>query len=376
MTEARVPAIVPAPEIDPAFTHAVFAQVSLPRAPTDLRTFERHSGRASILLEAGSLFDGFRFVPQPLPSGTRPRLVLVHVCTEAVRTKRATIDVGHSVREFLRRLGIDAGGKSMGYFRREMCALAACRMTLGVPTEHGPETIDAKPISKFTAWLTNDENQRTMWPGTIDLSPPFFESVLDHAVPLDPNAIAALQNTALGLDCYLWLAHRLCRIRSDAGVRLSWANLHEQFGRNEYRDPKDFRKRFLGGLRRALAVYPNARLETVRGGLLLKPSPPPIQRAAVVVQLPPAGKPLAGKRNAAAAPPAEALPPAVRPAAAVPKFITEDALDRVRSVAPGWDRQWLLATYREWSKGKAAPDNPDAAFLAWVRKFTKGKRPD
>ena len=131
MTAKALPSIAPAPEIDPAFTHALFAQIGLPRSPTDARTFHRRSGRASLLLEAGSLFDGVQFVPQPLPSGTRPRLVLLHVCTEAVRTQRAKIEIGDSVRQFLRWLGIDAGGKSMAYFRREMCALAACRMTLG-----------------------------------------------------------------------------------------------------------------------------------------------------------------------------------------------------------------------------------------------------
>lgn len=359
MAAKTLPTIPLAQDVDPAFTHAVLAQVGLPRSPTDVRTFERHNGTASILLEAGSLFDGSKFVAQPLPSGTRPRLVLVHVCTEAVRTRKRQIEIGHSVREFLRKLGIDAGGKSMAYFRREMCALAACRMTIGVPAEDGAETIDAKPISKFKAWVSADERQTAMWPGTLELSPAFFESVLAHAVPLNPHAIAELQNSALALDIYTWTAHRLCRIRSNAGVRLSWGNLHEQFGANEYADLKDFRKRFLGGMKRALAVYPEARIETVRGGLRLLPSPPPIKKVAVVVALP-----------------SPALPkPAAKPAPVV-RFITEEALDRVRTLAPGWDRQFLLARYREWTSGKPEPDNPDAAFLGWVKRFTKGKRPD
>ncbi|HEY8247254.1 MAG TPA: hypothetical protein VIG38_08245 [Hyphomicrobium sp.] len=55
--------------------------------------------------------------------------------------------------------------------------------------------------------------------------------------------------------------------------------------------------------------------------------------------------------------------------------MSEDALDQVRAVAPGWDRQFLAARYRAWMKGKAHPRNPDAAFLGWVKKFTKGKAP-
>lgn len=411
-----IPRIAPAPveaDSDTLFTHAVLAQVGLPRKPTKARTFARTSGRASILLEAGSLFDGVSFEEQPLPSGTRPRLVLLHVCTEAVKTRRPQIEVGSSVREFLRWLNIDTGGKSMGYFRREMKALAACRMTVGIPAEGGPETIDAKPISKFKAWTTNDDQQRTLWPGVLELSPAFFDSVLAHAVPLDPNAIAELQNNALALDVYTWLAHRLCRVRNNAGARLSWENLHQQFGSVEYRDLQDFRKRFLGGLKRAAAVYPAARVDIVRGGLLLKPSSPPIARKGVVVALPAFenGDFNQRKSNGAtgatdAAPP---MPPIgngkitvrsetpradttnpevslrsgpadtkVLPRAAVlpqAPLISEDALAAVRSVAPGWDKYFLAARYTEWMKGREHPKNPDAAFLGWAKRFTKGKSP-
>jgi Initiator Replication protein len=51
-------------------------------------------------------------------------------------------------------------------------------------------------------------------------------------------------------------------------------------------------------------------------------------------------------------------------------------LDQVRDVvAPGWDRQALLARYREWCKGKEPATNPHGAFLGWVKRFTKGKAP-
>jgi hypothetical protein len=46
----------------------------------------------------------------------------------------------------------------------------------------------------------------------------------------------------------------------------------------------------------------------------------------------------------------------------------------VRQIAPGWDRQMLLRKVTEWSGSKNA-DNMDAAFLGWVKKFTKGKAP-
>lgn len=50
---------------------------------------------------------------------------------------------------------------------------------------------------------------------------------------------------------------------------------------------------------------------------------------------------------------------------------TDAILDQLRTIAPGWDRQGLLAQYREWSKGKAAPENPHGAFIGWAKKFIK-----
>ena len=65
------------------------ASLGLPRNPTPSRTFERTSGRASLSLQAGRTFDGMKWNDQPLPSGTRPRLVLINLCSEAVRTQVA-----------------------------------------------------------------------------------------------------------------------------------------------------------------------------------------------------------------------------------------------------------------------------------------------
>ena len=54
------------------------------------------------------------------------------------------------------------------------------------------------------------------------------------------------------------------------------------------------------------------------------------------------------------------------------RYVTEDALDRVRSIAPGWDRQFLLRKFMDWEGSRTAA-NLDAAFLGWVKSFTKGK---
>jgi hypothetical protein len=250
----------------------------------------------------------------------------------------------------------------MRRFKAQMLALAACRMQLGYQTANRVVNLKFDPIESFEAWLQIGEDQLGMWPGVMTLSGKFFATLTEHAVPLDQRAIAELQNSALALDTYTWLAHRLCRIRKDAGVALPWSALRGQFGQ-EYRSDKDFKRELVRALRKALAVYPAARVDQVRGGLRLLPSPPPIARKAVVVKLP-----------------APAVTPATEQRLAVPELplrhrITEDGLDRLRDACPGWDRQWLLLRYLEFMSDKPAPKNADASLVAWGRKFTKGKAP-
>jgi hypothetical protein len=52
---------------------------------------------------------------------------------------------------------------------------------------------------------------------------------------------------------------------------------------------------------------------------------------------------------------------------------SDAVLIQLRTIAPGWDRQALLAQYREWSRGKVPADKPHGAFIGWVKRFTKGK---
>lgn len=275
---------------NPDYLPAVLCQVGLPRSPTPGRTFERISGGVSLQVEAGSVFDGRAFAPQPIPYGIRPRLALVHIATEAIRTNSRSVDVGGSVNAFLTELGLDNGGKAYRQMRAQMTALAACTLRLGrVETRNiaGQDrdfavTLEAKPFRQFSAWIDNSGDQPSLWPTEIELTPEFFAALTETAVPLKPAALAQLSHSALALDIYTWLAHRLWRVRK-GGSRISWAALQEQFG-TEYRDRKEFKRQFRLRMREALAAYPEAKVEDVDGGIMLRASPPPIPRTKAVVR--------------------------------------------------------------------------------------------
>jgi hypothetical protein len=117
------------------FQHAALCQVGIPRSRVDGYVFERRSGYVSVRLEAGALFDGEQFIQQPLPYGTRPRLLLVYASGFALRHQTREVDLGASLREFLQRLGLDASGGPRGNYRAmrvQLQALAACRMSIGL----------------------------------------------------------------------------------------------------------------------------------------------------------------------------------------------------------------------------------------------------
>ena len=161
--------------------------------------------------------------------------------------------------------------------RKQMEALAACRLTIGMHSDGRVVTVDAKPIRRFEAWLHHDGQQQTLWPGVLELSAEFYDTLTHHAVPLDYRAITALKHSALALDVYTWLAHRLCRIRKPNGVMLSWENLRDQFGQ-EYANGRDFKREFRHVLRQVVLVYPDAHIEDTAGGFILRESPPPISK--------------------------------------------------------------------------------------------------
>lgn len=363
---------------DPQFLHALLCQLGLPRKPTEARVFERRSGAAGMVLEAGRAFNGTQFIPQPLPSGTRPRLVLIHVCSEAVRTKQRQIDVGHSARDFLRQLRIDEGGRNMKAFRAQMLALSVCRMTLGWLGGDGKVSqVECPPVDKFDAWLVDDGGQKALWPGVIELSERFAETLREHAVPLAPEAIARLQHRALALDAYTWLAHRLCRVRQNDGVFISWQNLRDQFGQ-EYGGKyglKEFQREFSSALLEAHGAYPEGDFDVVVGGVRLFPSPPPVKKTMAVVKLPraleaaehlPEYKLLDGRAEWADC--GDRLKEL---------HIDYKAYEDLTLAAPGWDRNVIVNCYYVMlgRRRSTAGRNPTLAFEGWVRRRYRGKRP-
>jgi hypothetical protein len=233
----------------------------------------------SLRIEAGAARhpDTGKWVDLPLPHGEKPRLVMLHLNGEALRTGSPIIDVRDSMTAFVRALGIHVHGRNIRTLRDQLARLAAAHIMLGI----GSKTIKTDVIDAFDLWWPDDAKQRTMWPSTVQLAPRYFDSLTKHAVPLDSRAVAALAHSALDLDIYTWLAQRLHRVPKGKPQTITWQALKTQFG-PDYDRLRDFRRKFVPALKTVLTAYPSARIETADAGLVLWNSPPPVLKRQVV----------------------------------------------------------------------------------------------
>jgi hypothetical protein len=260
------------------FLHTVQCQCGIPyKNPGDAREWDRRQGHASLRIEAGSAMDPRTgdFVKLGLPYGEKPRLVLIHLATEAVRTGSPVVDVEESMTAFARSLGLETNGQQLKALKDQLARLAAATIRMGVVEEGRAVQVQGHFVAAFDLWFPKQADQRVLWPSTVRLSPEYFDTLGQHAVPLDHRAVAALASSSMALDVYVWLAQRLHRVPTGKPQFVAWVNVHEQFGQGFAR-VRDFRRRFLQTLHQVESAYPSARLSADHQGLTLEHSPPPV----------------------------------------------------------------------------------------------------
>ena len=275
--------ILATPPDELSFLHTVSCLCALParRPPPGVTVWQRQQGRAALLVEAGRAWHPVKkaFVQLPLPFGPKARLVLMHLNTEAIRSRSPVVEVERSLTAFARRLlqGNDPNGREIRAIKEQLSALSTATIRLAVDAGDAATQINTQIVGALDLWPDDeDARQRVLWPATVRLSTDYFESLARHAVPLDERAVAALAHSATALDIYAWLAQRLHRIPPGRPQFVPWPALHEQFGQGFTR-LRAFREHFLEVLRQVASQYPEAKVEADRqAGLTLAASPPPV----------------------------------------------------------------------------------------------------
>jgi len=210
-----------------------------------------------------------------VPYGSRARLILLYLQTEAVRTNNREVELGRSLHAWLRRLEILIGGKQMASVRDQAERISRCRLSFQI--KQGTRTgLVNQHILDTSMFIEDEEAQGGLFVEKASLSQSFFDELKRHPVPVEEAAVRQIANNSLALDVYCWLAYRLHSL--SAPITITWKALHGQFGQSVAR-LDHFKDHFRTVLQLAMSVYPEADVEEADSGigLILRPSRPPVQ---------------------------------------------------------------------------------------------------
>lgn len=245
-----------------------------------------------------------------IPYGIYPRLLMSWVTTEAVRKQSPVIELGDSLRVFLRDV-LDLrsrGGGARGtstrvteQMKRLFGSMVSANYEGAANGKQRPfslknvliadnldlaDSIDALNLdndAQDALWQPQARHEAGAWQSKVKLNMKFFEECVTNPVPIDLRAYKALRGSALAMDIYTWLTYRMSYV--DGKTRpIRWEALLMQFGSgigaaasNEEamrRAVHNFKREFLKALQLVQIVYPGARVKPIENGLVLLASPP------------------------------------------------------------------------------------------------------
>ena len=262
------------------FLFTGWAQAALPhRKLEDGAHCEISNDHVTLIVQPGlQKIDG-DVVPVGVPYGSRARLILLYLQTEALRLNSREVELGRSMNHWLSRLGVPLGGEGARSVRDQANRLSRCRLTFELH-RGGRSGLLNQNIVDSALFLTADERQGSLALETARLSEGFFNQLKAHAMPVDEAAIREISNNSLAIDVYLWLSFRLRSLSRPTPI--TWRAMKAQFGQGVNR-LDNFRTHYRKALELALSVYPEAKVEESDSGLVLHPSRPPISATVVSV---------------------------------------------------------------------------------------------
>lgn len=254
-------------------THAGFAMTSLPHKKVAEGFWKRQGNRTTLLVESGRTRDGGLV---GVPYGSIARLILLYLQTEAIRTGNPEIELGRSMKAWMTRMSLSAGGKTYQLVTEQARRISACRLTFFTEIANAELRSNGAFVqSSISLAGVTDENQPTLWQDRVRLDEGFWRSLREHPVPVREEALRAIGARSLAIDVYIWLAYRLHALTK--ATPITWTAIHAQFGAG-FKLVRQIKPTFLEALQLALAVYPEAHVDVEDQGIVLHPSLPAISR--------------------------------------------------------------------------------------------------
>lgn len=255
-----------------AYTAQLLVQVTLPHSKPEpgQNVYERRNGNQRLIVLADPKYG--------LPYGTYPRLLMAFIVTEVVRSKSPDIELGKSLRAFLRSLGIPCGGGPRGSaprVREHMQRLFTSTIAAERFQDGKWVRVGFCPVEKVEAfWDPESPNNMEKWQASIRLNQTFVNEILRAPVPMHLHALRYLSKTRspMALDIYQWLTYRMSYVTKRTVI--PWQHLQLQFG-GSYKHLRQFKVGFTQQLKLVTSdeVYKSAKVEVTPDGLVLYPSP-------------------------------------------------------------------------------------------------------
>lgn len=350
--------------------------------PGDVPAWSRRNGNLTLTIRPG--WDEKKREVYGYPYGIIPRLVLVWMVTEIVRTRSRRLELGNSLREFMAALGLNPCNGGTGAkrsdarrLREQMERLFRSIISFEYSAENqakgGKAWLDMQVAPEGLFWWSKqDPDQEILFGSWIEVSERFYEAVMAFPVPLDVRVLRYVKDSSLGIDLYTVLNREAYRAHKDGKPRfLAWEWLMVQTG-NEFSALRDFRKRALEQIEVILTVHSGLRISLQRGcrnrksGLIVDalstPSIPPDP-----------ARPAPPRNTAAPRPPLTLVPPPPPPPE---RHLHPRTVEQFKAMYPRLDPHACKADFDAWQEG--LPDDSkarhyDRAFLGFARKWVVGK---
>jgi len=261
------------------FMAKFLVQTTLPHSEQTCTQYVRTDGNVTLrITDVGAI---------GLPYGSYPRLILIWMTTEAVRTGNRELELGSSLSRFMAQLGLQATGGHWGTiprFRDQMQRLVGATISTRWSSDaNGQNQSGGENLlvaDRFHLWWTPQELPHgSLAKSSVTLSVNFFEQLVAAPVPLDLRAVRALKRSPLALDLYAWATRRVSYLSRP--TLIPWESLRRSFGAGYADTPQGrscFRVKAIEAFRRILTVYPELKIESDENGLLLRPSGPHIPK--------------------------------------------------------------------------------------------------
>ncbi len=285
-TAAILRAIDPEPDQMMGFTSSLWAQVALPyRDPGDISMWVRRNNNVTLTMQPGIIKSRHNPIPRAgYPFGVIPRLLMVWLTTQALRTGERELLLEVTMNKFMEAIHLPPTGPNYRALGEQLARLAGCTMT--VSTDH--PTLDTVTNRKFTIanewtlwWTPKDATIEGMLPNTVTLTEEFFYDIQHHALPVDMAHLAELRGQGGGglpIDIYIWLS-RYAFLAKRTG-RPTWSQLANQFG-SQYTRERDFKVKFRQALKKVVAVWPEFKVQEWEHGLMISPGKTPTRPRAI-----------------------------------------------------------------------------------------------